>query len=447
MEEKEEILPPSEKQSEIFKRVSWKLLEKYFKSDVNNLVAHHLDSYNIFFEKGIFDVFRDNNPIKFSNQKFSSDTEKVDDENITINLYLGGKDGKAIYFGKPVIYDDNTGETHYMYPNEARLRNLTYGFSIHYDVFVEYEFEEDGEMKKIELTREKIFLGRFPIMLHSNFCILHGLSSDIAHNLGECRNDHGGYFIINGKEKVIIPQEKFADNMLYLSEGNDTYSYIANIRSISEDSSKPRRTTSVRILAPTASLSNNNIVVNIPNVRKPIPLFIVMRALGVISDKRIIETCLLNMEENASMIDLFIPSIHDANKIFTQEAALTFISVFVKKGAKSKMSSMAVMEILSDYLLPHIGELNFLDKAYYLGFMVLELLKLSVKKNEPTDRDSFKFKRIELSGTLIKELFIEYYKIHLKDVFLYVDRLYYYKTERFQEIFLDKFDEIFRTKK
>ena len=445
MEEKE--LTSSEKQSEIFKRVSWKLLEKYFKSDVNNLVAHHLDSYNIFFEKGIFDVFRDNNPIKFSNQKFSSNTEKVEDENININLYLGGKDGRSIYFGKPVIYDDNTGETHYMYPNEARLRNLTYGFSIHYDVVVEYEFEENGEMKKIDMTREKIFLGMFPIMLHSKICILNGLASDIAYNLGECRNDHGGYFIINGKEKVIIPQEKFADNMLYLSEGNDTYSYIANIRSISEDSSKPRRTTSVRILAPTASLTNNNIVVNIPNVRKPIPLFIVMRALGVISDKRIIETCLLNMEENASMVDLFIPSVHDANKIFTQEAALTFISVFVKKGAKSKMSSMAVMEILSDYLLPHIGELNFLDKAYYLGFMVFELLQLSTKKNEPTDRDSFKFKRIELSGTLIKELFIEYYKIHLKDIFLYIDRLYYYKTERFQEILLDKFDEIFKTKK
>jgi DNA-directed RNA polymerase II subunit RPB2 len=147
MEEKEsssEKLSSPEKQSDLFKRVSWKLLEKYFKSDVNNLVAHHLDSYNLFFQKGIFDVFRDNNPIKFSNQNFS-EMEKVN-EIININLYLGGKDGSAIYFGKPVIYDDNSGETRYMYPNEARLRNLTYGFSIHYDVFIEYEFEEDGEI-------------------------------------------------------------------------------------------------------------------------------------------------------------------------------------------------------------------------------------------------------------------------------------------------------------
>lgn len=437
---------PSEKQMDTFKHVSWKLLEKYFKSDVNNLVAHHLDSYNLFFDKGIFDVFRDNNPIRFSNEKFGKNgVVEEQDKKIKVNLFLGGKDGRAIYFGKPVVYDDNSKETHYLYPNEARLRNMTYGFSVHYDVFIEYEITEDGNVEKIEMMLEKVFLGRFPIMLHSNLCILYGLSSDIAYNLGECRNDHGGYFIIDGKEKVIIPQEKFADNMLYLSDGNDIYSYVANIRSISEDSSKPRRTTSVRILAPTASLTNNNILVNIPNVRKPIPLFIVMRALGVFSDKDIIEKCLLNLEENSSMIDLFIPSIHDANKIFTQEAALTFISVFVKKGAASENSSMAVMEILTDYLLPHVGGLNFLNKAYYLGFMVFELLKLFTKKSEPTNRDSFKYKRIELSGTLIKELFIEYYKLQLKAIFINLDSRYYFKTESFNDLVQKKFDDIFKT--
>ena len=433
MEEKEDIEPT--KNSQLFHRVSWKLVEKYFKSDVNNLVAHHLDSYNNFFEKGLFDVFKDNNPISFS-----------ENEEIKINLYLGGRDARAIYFGKPVLYDDITENIHYMYPNEARLRNLTYGFSIHYDVLVEYEYSDGPEIQKIEAKIEKVLLGKFPIMLHSNFCILNGLASDISYNLGECRNDHGGYFIIDGKEKVIIPQEKFADNMLYLSLGNDTYSHIVNIRSVSEDLSKPRRTTSVRMVAPTTLLTNNNIVVNIPNVRKPIPLFIVMRALGVISDKQIIETCLLNLNEYSSLVDLFIPSVHDANKIFTQDAAITFISVFVKRGTQ-----MAVMDILTNYLLPHIGDTNFLDKAYYLGFMVFELLSLYTNKIEPTNRDSFKYKRIELSGTLIKELFIEYYKIQLAAIFRNIDRLYYYKAQQFQdrESFLtlvqDHSDEIFKT--
>ena len=147
--------------------------------------------------------------------------------------------------------------------------------------------------------------------------------------MGECRNDYGGYFIVDGKEKVIISQEKFADNMLYIRENyNDIYSHGADIRTVSEDASKPERTLSVRIVAPTQEYSNNQIVVNIPNVKKPIPLFILFRALGVISDKQIIEYCLLDIEQNSSMVDLFIPSVHDSGGILTQQTALKYIASF-----------------------------------------------------------------------------------------------------------------------
>ena len=79
----------------------------------------------------------------------------------------------------------------------------------------------------------------------------------------------GGYFIIDGKEKVIISQEKFADNMLYIRDKvNDLYSHSAEIRSVSEDASKPIRTLSIRIVSPSAVLTNNQIVVNVPNVTK-----------------------------------------------------------------------------------------------------------------------------------------------------------------------------------
>ena len=116
--------------------------------------------------------------------------------------------------------------------------------------------------------------------------------------MGECKNDYGGYFIIDGKEKCIISQEKFADNMLYIRDKvNDLYSHSADIRSVSEDASKPARTLSVRIMAPSTTHTNNQIVVNIPNVRKPVPLFILMRALGIESDKKIIDYCLLNTEK------------------------------------------------------------------------------------------------------------------------------------------------------
>jgi DNA-directed RNA polymerase II subunit RPB2 len=108
------------------------------------------------------------------------------------------------------------------------------------------------ERKTVSMTLDKIYLGRFPIMIQSNFCILKTLAPDVRFNMGECRNDYGGYFIIGGKEKVIISQEKFADNMIYIKKNKpeDNYSYSAEVRSVSEDPSKPIRTTGVKIVAP-----------------------------------------------------------------------------------------------------------------------------------------------------------------------------------------------------
>ena len=257
-----------------------------------------------------------------------------------------------------------------MYPNEARLRNMNYGLTVHCDVEIEYFIKNENDNEKIDNSEptivktlgEKFFLGRFPIMLNSKLCILNNLSRMAKFELGECKNDRGGYFIIDCKEKVIVSQEKFADNMLYIKDKvNEIYSHSSEIRSVSEDASKPTRTLSIRIVSETANSKNKNIVVIIPNVRKPVPLFILMRALGIISDKEIIEYCLLDLEKNDSLIDLFIPSIHDAGMIFTQETAMKYIATLIK----SKTIPHA-HQILTDYLLPHIGEMNYQDKAYYI---------------------------------------------------------------------------------
>jgi DNA-directed RNA polymerase II subunit RPB2 len=411
--------------------ISWKLIDKYFKDNPSCLVSHHLESYNDFFRTGIKRILHENNPIRF--------IEREDERNEKGNrneckLYLGGKDGSKIYYGKPVIYDDNN--SHYMFPNDARLRNMTYGITIHYDVDVEFIYYSGDEKNEHSTILNRIYLGCFPIMLQSDLCILNTLNKDVRFNMGECRNDYGGYFIIDGKEKVLISQEKFADNMLYIrsNKDDDTYSHSAEVRSVSEDTSKPIRTTAVKIVAPSSSLTNNQIVVSVPNVKKPVPLFILMRALGVVSDKDIIETCLLtdlndNNENNKnSYIDLFIPSVHDANKIFNQQNALEFISELTKRGTIS-----GVIEILSDYFLPHVGELNFLEKAYFIGYMVKNLLKVYTKEEKPTDRDNFRFKRVELSGSLIYDLFREYYLIQKKDITRKIDEEYYYHKGEYTE--------------
>jgi len=476
----------------------WKIIDKYFEDNPQCLVRHHVESYNDFFKNGIFQIFKEKNPIRIQTRFDDS----INDYRSQCIMYFGGKDGSKIYFGKPIIYDEK--DSHYMYPNEARLRNMTYGMTIHYDVEIEfidilekgelpsvvdkesdltygggdsneYEFknvkekivksedpdnnENNNENSKInenhememdggsgkpparkqkkrvaaELTTaqtallreateksmitpntqkrtmviEKVYLGKFPIMVQSDYCILTGLPREVRHTMGECLNDVGGYFIIDGKEKTVVSQEKFGDNMLYIREsGDDKYLYSAEIRSVSENVSKPIRTLSVKIMAPTKSYTFKNIVVNIPNVRKPVPLFIVFRALGIISDKQIITMCLLDLEKYESMLDLFIPSVHDAGAILTQRNALKYIATLTK----GKTVSHA-LEILADYFLPHIGEVNFIQKAYYLGYIVFRLLNVFNGTEPPTDRDNYKFKRIELVGSLMNDLFREYYTI------------------------------------
>jgi DNA-directed RNA polymerase II subunit RPB2 len=487
-------------------------------------------------------------------------------------MHFGGKDGKRIYFGKPVIYGDND-DTRYMFPNEARLRNMTYGMTIHYDIEVEYidileqgqaptiigtEFldaqkvkhhthsavqldenpdyteelreekqkrkgnfktkrtdgeaeaeyaqlvnddaekkfggddaekkmggynysDDDGESSRfvggatgtvkkprtnktktvpMEMTTElaalireanaksvisgdqnsnitqrrtiileKILLGKFPIMVQSEFCILNNLPREIRFNMGECKNDIGGYFIIDGKEKTVVSQEKFANNMLYIrKETNDNYLYSAEIKSVSENVSKPVRTLAVRIQSPNKKFSFNNLVVSIPNVKNPIPLFIVFRALGIISDKDIITMCLLDLEKYEAMVDLFIPSVHDAGSFMNQQTALMYIATFTKHKTVSY-----VLEILTDYFLPHVGETNYIKKAYFLGYIVFRLLCVSTNLEAPTDRDNFKFKRIELTGTLISQLFSEYYTIQLKHIHLQFEKRLHFNQSIYAE--------------
>jgi DNA-directed RNA polymerase II subunit RPB2 len=447
---------PREQIDKKMDKLAWKILDIYFNDNPNNLVSHHLESYNDFFHNGLLRIIKENNPIKF---KAGGDKKAMCD------LYVGGKEGKLVYFGKPVIYDAQRKHTHFMYPNDARLRSMTYGMTIHYDVEVTMKYNTVEGEDEVEITEPflipKILLGTFPIMLQSNFCILDGMNRDVRFYMGECRNDYGGYFIIEGKEKVIVCQEKFANNQISV-KNNKTGSEIwkkylcsASVKSVSDDKSKPKRTTRVMIVTGVSQrmgvkpktdkvttmekeanmdsssklFTNNQIVVDVPNVSVPVPLFILMRALGVISDKEIIETCLLDIEKESSYVDLFIPSVHDAAEVFTQNVALEYIASFTKQD-----TIPAVLKILADMFLPHIGDVNFLDKAYYLGHMVFRMLKVYTKQEPDTNIDEYNYKRIETSGALIDDLFSEYYLIQKKLITLKIDRKYNSEPQKYEGV-------------
>ena len=450
----------------------WKIIETYFADNPQSLVRHHIDSYNDFFNVGLQQMFKEMNPLKIEldyNEEKEMNMSKC-------YLYFGGKDASKIYYGKPTIYENES--TRFLFPNECRLRNMTYGMSIHYDIDIEIErtlepgedqmlvdennqviFDEDEENddeesdteeKSKALTDKKmknkltpaqyatmkenmeknmrndsdnvviekmllkdIYLGRFPTMVQSDYCILKGMSNDMRHKLGECKHDYGGYFIIDGKEKTVVCQEKFGDNMLRIGKSSDDkYSYTAELKSVSENASKYIRSLSIRIVEP-----HGNIVVSLPNVRKPVPLFTLFRALGISSDKTIIEYCTLQFAELISpvMAEYLNASIHDAGNINNQEDALKYISLLMKQRTHNTNNYneehiAKVLHMLADYFLPHVGEMNFTDKAFHLGNMVYRLLMVAMQIDSPTDRDHYKFKRVETVGTMLRDLVKENYK-------------------------------------
>ena len=420
--------------------VAWKVIDTYFSDNPEFLIQHHIESYNDFVENEIKNTFIQASPIVLQ-QEENEDTKIF---RLQSKMYLGGKDGSKIYLGKPTIYDENN--EHLMLPNEARLRNMTYGMTIHFDVEIDITIVNDeGVAEQQEpITLSKLYLGKIPIMLKSKPCVLRGLNKEILFNMGECRNDPGGYFIIDGKEKAIVSQEKFADNMLYIREyaDDDHFSHSAEIRSVSDDKTKPKRTMNVRMRHPRLNYDNGQIVVSIPNVREPIPLFIVMRALGVLTDKEIIEYCLFDLNKRKDVMYMYVPSVHNGDYAFTREEALKYISTFTKGKTVDH-----VINILSDYFLAHIGTNNFIDKARYLGYIVNRLVKVVRKEELPTDRDSFKFKRIELSGTLLTELFVEYFKLHANSIRLSFDKEYHYNiaqyTDNYSSLFTENYVKFF----
>ena len=167
----------------------------------------------------------------------------------------------------------------------------------------------------------------------------------------------------------------------------------------------------------------HSIYVNIPRIKQPIELFILFRALGVISDKSICQHILLDIEDesNKVLLDYLQASIIDANKYITQEDALKHITSFVaympmnmdkEMGAKKKR--LFCEDVLNNDLFPHCS--NHSQKVYLLGYMAKKLIQTALGILPPDDRDSYINKRIELSGTLLNNLFRNYFNKLVKEM-------------------------------
>jgi DNA-directed RNA polymerase beta subunit len=326
----------------------------------------------------------------------------------------------------PQIYENN-GATKLMMPNEAKLRNVTYASNMTIDINIVYHIRDNIDMEKprtVTSVIPKISIGKFPIMVKSDICVLTQNYHINPVLVNECAYDQGGYFIIKGSEKTVLQQERAAQNTVYCYDGKNTSkcSWYAEIKSVPDYKCISPKQVEIEV----ASKNNGYgypMKVVIPRVRESIDLFVVFRALGVTSDKEICEYILLDIDSNlhTDMLDFINASIIEANQNMSKEDALRQITTYVaftpinmdkEQGCKKKRDF--TLDVLNNDLFPHCKTAQ--QKIYFLGYMVNRLIQTALGWVKPSDRDSYVNKRIDMTGTLLNNLFRNYFNKLVKEM-------------------------------
>jgi DNA-directed RNA polymerase II subunit RPB2 len=419
----------------------WDILDLYFKDHKYPFTGHHLDSYRNFVKVKIPEIIKSNNPITMI---------KMDDSNknlvVKVDIYIGGLNGDNIYVDRPIAFENGTPKL--ITPNDARMRNLTYETHLFTNVLVRIT-NDKGIVKDEEF--KNIAIGGIPIMLHSDICLLKNNGSDILKLMGECPYDTGGYFIIDGKEKVIIAQENIVTNKLFTSKLTDDpngFSYKGIILCVADKGSvKPSKIQFFYVDTPIKSngiyhdekikVQYNNkkynygsILVSVPSFKEKIPLFILFRALGIESDKDICDAIFGDYgdEMEREYFQNFIrPSIisslyvHNEREycIYTQDDALNYLYKKVRYATVEHVKSVIMTDIF-----PNIEDIE--NKGKYLGYLILQFIKTVIGTLPISDRDSYIYKRVDISGFKLTELFQESYIKLRDDIRIRLDREYYY---------------------
>jgi DNA-directed RNA polymerase subunit B len=355
----------------------WAVVESYFKS--RGLVRQHLDSFNDF--------------IKNKLQEIIDEQGEIETEIPGLKIKLG-----KIRVGKPRVREADRGDRE-ITPMEARLRNLTYAAPI-YLTMIPVENNIEGEPTEV-------YIGDLPIMLKSVADPTTDLPAEKLVEIGEDPKDPGGYFIINGTEKVIVTQEDLATNRVLIDEGKSGSNVTHTAKIISS-------TAGYRVPITIERLRDSTIHVSFPAVPGRIPFAILMRALGLETDRDI--TFAVSFDEEIQ--NELLPSLEQASSITTQEDALDFIGNRVAIGQKRENRIERAEQVLDKYFLPHLGltPADRKKKAYYLGYAVSKLIELQLGRREPDDKDHYANKRLKLAGDLFSSLFRVAFKAFVKDL-------------------------------
>jgi len=398
----------------------YSIIESYFEGQhLERLVRHQIESYNHFINYQIQRTIQMFNPVVIR-----SENDYVPDKDKYFLEVLISFTNFKLY--PPQIHENN-GATKMMLPQEAKLRNFTYASTMTVDINIQYVVRNTENMENpriIEKMLPKINIGKLPIMLKSSVCVLTQNKHINNQFTGECSMDSGGYFIIKGSEKTVLGQERAAENRVYCFDGKNTtkWNWFAEIKSVPDFKCISPKQIEMMI----ASKNNgfgNGIFVTIPRVKQPIELYVLFRALNIMSDKEITEYIILDVEDEkqADLLRCLQASIIDGNKYMTNEDALRHITASVaytpmnldKETGMRKKREFAI-EVLNNDLFPHCKTVQ--QKLYLLGYMAKKLLQTSLGWLPPDDRDSYINKRIELTGTLLNNLFRNYFNKLVKEM-------------------------------
>jgi DNA-directed RNA polymerase II subunit RPB2 len=399
----------------------WNIIQSYFSGcHLERLVRHQLESYNDFVSQQIPKTIEMFNPVRIASENdYDPHSGKY-----ALEIFVSFEN---FHLYRPQIHENN-GATKLMFPQEARLRNFTYASSMNIDINIQYVVRYGNNLEQSETFFKQlpnIHIGKLPIMLKSSICVLTQYKHMDTNSTGECKYDAGGYFVINGSEKTVLGQERAAENKVYcfnISKNSTKYTWMAEIKCVPDNKCISPKQINMMVMT-----KNNGfgfpIVIQIPRIKLPIPLFIVFRAIGIISDKEICEYVILDIErdENRRMCQALQASIIDANKHITQEECIQYITSQVmytpinvdrETGAQKKREF--TMDILNNDLFPQCKTTK--QRIHFLGYMTNKLLQADFGMNKADDRDSYLNKRIDLTGTLLNNLFRNYFNKLVKDM-------------------------------
>ncbi|MHA2243739.1 MAG: DNA-directed RNA polymerase subunit B [Candidatus Hodarchaeales archaeon] len=348
----------------------WEVLKSMYNEF--GLVRQHLYSFNEFVEKKLNEIVQERPKIEPDIEGFYVKLEGID-------------------IGEPSVREAD-GSERTIYPMEARVRNLIYSAPLNLKmkpVYVDVGIEKEEEVVTA-------YIGRLPIMLKSKSCLLYNLGQDELTRLGEDPEDPGGYFIINGSERVIVTQEYLVSNRVLVDEGRKGSSTTAVAKVFST-------VAGFRSLVSVQRRKDGRLLVNFFSVPRPLPLAVLIKALGVTIDRDIANL----VTDDPELIQELLPTLREAAEIVDQEEALDFIGKRVAVGQTRQYRILRAKQVLDNYLLPHVGkdERYRSQKALYLAQMALKVIELNLGRIDQDDKDHYANKRLKLAGEMLTSLF------------------------------------------